>query len=130
MNFALSTPAGSILGQLATLTSRVRVWREDARARGVEIGPLRYRQSPIPRTRRRPDPFEAHWPELLPCLAADPDQTGRELFNTLQGRYPGHYTSGQLRTLQRRLKVWRRQAVQQLICEMQDFTEDVSSGIS
>ena len=117
-------------GQRAALTSRVRLWREDARARGVEIGRLHYRQSSIPRTRRRPDPFEKHWSELLPCLSADPDQTGRELFNTLTAKYPGYYTPGQLRTLQRRLKIWRRDAVQQLICEMQDFTQYVGAGIS
>ncbi len=117
-------------GQRAALTSRVRLWREDARARGVEIGRLHYRQSSIPRTRRRPDPFEKHWAELLPCLAADPDQTGRELFNALTAKYPGYYTPGQLRTLQRRLKIWRREAVQHLICEMQDFTQDVGAGIS
>jgi hypothetical protein len=117
-------------GQRAALTSRVKLWREDARARGVEIGRLHYRQSSIPRTRRRPDPFAKHWAELLPCLESDPDQTGRELFNTLLAKYPGCYTPGQLRTLQRRLKVWRREAVQHLSCEMHDFTQDVGSAIT
>jgi len=117
-------------GQRATLTNHVRRWREDARARGVEIGRIHYRQSSTPRTRRRPDPFEKHWPEMLPCLAADPDQTGRELFNTFTAKYPGYYTPGQLRTVQRRLKIWRRDAVQQLICEMKEFTQDVGAGTS
>jgi hypothetical protein len=117
-------------GQRATLTNHVRRWREDARARGVEIGRIHYRQSSTPRTRRRPDPFEKHWAEMLPCLEADPDQTGRELFNTFTAKYPGYYTPGQLRTLQRRLKIWRRDAVQQLVCEMKDFTQDVGAGTS
>ncbi len=52
-------------GQLAAFRQRIRVWREDARKRGVEIGSLRYRQSPKGRTRRRPDPLEANWAEML-----------------------------------------------------------------
>lgn len=117
-------------GQRATLTKHVRLWREDAQARGIEIGRIHYRQSSKPRTRRRPDPLAKHWAELLPCLEADPDQTGRELFNTLCAKYPGDHETGQIRTLQRRLKVWRREAVQHLICEMGDFTEDVGATTS
>ncbi len=116
-------------GQLRAFAQRVGRWREDARARGVIIGPLRYRQSPIPRTRRRPDPLQAHWAELCEWLNDDPDQTGSELFTTLRTKYPDCYTAGQLRTLQRRLKTWRHEAVQRLICEMQDFTQDVGSRI-
>jgi hypothetical protein len=114
-------------GQLAAFAHRVRRWREDARARGIVIGPLRYRQSPKPRTRRRPDPFQAHWAQLCEWLGEDPDQTGGELFSTLRAKYPDLYTAGQLRTLQRRLKVWRHEAVQRLICDMQDFTQNVGS---
>jgi hypothetical protein len=40
-------------GQLMAFRNRVRLWREDACARGIEIGPLHYRQSSKPRTRRR-----------------------------------------------------------------------------
>jgi hypothetical protein len=117
-------------GQLRAFAQRVGRWREDARARGEVIGPLRYRQSPIPRTRRRPDPLQAHWAELCEWLSDDPDQTGSELFTTLRKKYPDFYTGGQLRTLQRRLKIWRHEAVQRLICEMQDFTQDVGAGIA
>lgn len=112
-------------GQLRAFAHRVRQWREDARARGIEIGPLRYRQSPKPRTRRRPDPLQANWSEMLQCLETDPDQTARELLTTFQTRYPNRYHVGHLRTLQRRLKIWRRDVVQRLICEMEGFTEDV-----
>jgi hypothetical protein len=112
-------------GQLATLRNHVRRWRADARGRGIEIGSLRYRQSPKPRTRRRPDPLEAHWAEMLQCLETDPDQTARELLTAFQTRYPHRYNIGHLRTLQRRLKTWRRQAVQRLICDMDGLTEDL-----
>lgn len=112
-------------GQLATLRNHVRRWREDARERGIEIGSLRYRQSPKPRTRRRPDPLEANWAEMLQCLETDPDQTARELLTAFQARYPHRYNIGHLRTLQRRLKTWRRHAVQRLICDMDGLTEDL-----
>jgi hypothetical protein len=38
------------LGQLAALTRRVNLWREDARARGVVIGKRSHRTSGLPRT--------------------------------------------------------------------------------
>lgn len=113
-------------GQLMTFRNRVRLWREDARARGVEIGRLRYRQSSKPRTRRRPDPLEAHWAEMLQSLEADPDQTSHELLAAFMIRYPGRYEMGHLRTVQRRMKIWRHDAVQRLIIEMGGLTEDVS----
>ena len=116
-------------GQLAAFRLRVRRWREDARARGVEIGALRYRQSPKPRTRRRPDPLEANWAEMLQFLETDPDQTARELLTAFHVRYPDRYHAGHLRTLQRRLKIWRRDAVERLICDMEGLTEDVGCGV-
>jgi hypothetical protein len=113
-------------GQLMTFRNRVRLWREDARARGVEIGRLRYRQSSKPRTRRRPDPLEANWAEMLQSLEADPDQTSQELLAAFMIRYPSRYDVGHLRTVQRRMKIWRHDAVQRLIIEMDGLTEDVS----
>jgi hypothetical protein len=113
-------------GQLMAFRSRVRLWREDARARGIDIGRLQYRQSSKPRTRRRPDPLEANWAEMLHCLEADPDQTSQELLAAFKFRYPDRYHAGHLRTVQRRLKIWRHEAVQRLIVEMDGLTEDVS----
>ena len=84
-------------GQLMAFRNRVRLWREDARARGVEIGRLQYRQSSKPRTRRRPDPLEAHWAEMLQCLEADPDQTSQELLAAFGIQYPDRYHAGHLR---------------------------------
>ena len=115
-------------GQLMALRNRVRLWREDARARGIEIGRLHYRQSSKPRSRRRPDPLEANWAEMLQCLEADPDQTSQELLTAFKIRYPERYHAGHLRTVQRRLKIWRKDAVQRLICGMDGLTEDVSCG--
>jgi len=116
-------------GQLGAFICRVRLWRDDARARGVVIGKRSHRNTKS-RARTRPDPFQAHWAEMLQRLDADPDQTALELLSDLQARYPDRYDARHLRTLQRRLKVWRPQAVQRLICEMQGLTHDVGSHVT
>jgi len=65
--------------------------------------------------RTREDPFESVWAEITGWLDAEPDQTGVELHARLQRTYPGKYTDGQLRTLQRRLADWRLAASQRLV---------------
>jgi hypothetical protein len=52
------------------------------------------------------------------CLEQHPDQTALELLTEFQARYPGRYRLQQLRTLQKRVQMWRRQAVQRLIGEL------------
>jgi len=62
----------------------------------------------VPHTwRTRPDPFAEVWAELAAQLAAHPGLQAKTLFVDLQRRYPGRFADGQLRTLQRRIKVWR-----------------------
>jgi len=70
----------------------------------------------------------AHWPEMVQWLQEHPDQTAVELLTEFQARYPGLYSRSHLRTLRRRLQVWRREAIQRLICELRDSTQDVGSG--
>jgi Integrase core domain len=107
-------------GQIAALERRVRAWRQVAVARGVVIGRRMYRQSPTRvRWRTRPDPFATDWPEICQLLEADPDQSGKELFVQLGAKYPGRHQDGQLRTLQRRLKGWRAEAVRKLVFDLQ-----------
>ena len=65
--------------------------------------------------RSRRDPFETTWPLLRQWFDAEPERTGRELFERLQAEHPGVYPNGQLRTLQRRLKGWRREAARRLV---------------
>jgi hypothetical protein len=108
-----------------TLMRRVVAWRADARARGVVIGKIAYRKSEKPRGRTVPDPFQAHWTEMLEWLERNPDQTALELMIELIARYPDRYRLNHLRTLQRRVKIWRRGKVQELICEMDAFTQNV-----
>jgi hypothetical protein len=84
--------------------------------RAGEVRPTHYRKPRPPRCyRTRPDPFESVWPELCQLLETYPDQTGLELFEYLQTKYPQCYRPNQLRTLQRRLKTWRTQAARRLI---------------
>jgi hypothetical protein len=64
---------------------------------------------------RRPDPFAAVTAELRGWFEAEPWHTSRELLERLQAQCPGVYPDGQLRTLQRRLKEWRREAAHQMV---------------
>jgi len=57
--------------------------------------------------RTREDPFEKHWPGIKAHLELNPGLEAKTLFEDLQRRYPGQFADGQLRTLQRRIKVWR-----------------------
>lgn len=57
--------------------------------------------------RTREDPFSDAWPEVKEKLEINPGLEAKTLFEDLQRRYPGQYADGQLRTLQRRVKVWR-----------------------
>ena len=57
--------------------------------------------------RTREDPFEEHWPGIKANLELNPGLEAKTLFEDLQRRYPGRFADGQLRTLQRRIKIWR-----------------------
>ena len=57
--------------------------------------------------RTRKDPFAEVWEEVHAKLAVNPGLQAKTLFEDLQRRYPGRFAEGQLRTLQRRVKVWR-----------------------
>jgi hypothetical protein len=113
------------------LAKRVKQWRQDARARGVVIARPKYRRFSNKPRGHGPGPRSctAHWPEMLEWLEDHPDQTAIELLTEFQSRYPGLYSHSHLRTLRRRLQVWRREAIQRLICKMQEHTHDVSSGV-
>lgn len=53
------------------------------------------------------DPFEDVWDELLGYLIVNPGLQAVTFFKYLQKKSPGQLQDGQLRTLQRRIKVWR-----------------------
>lgn len=61
-----------------------------------------------PRTyRTRPDPFQEDWPGLEAMLRDAPGLEAKTLFADLRARKPGIFRDGHLRTLQRRVKLWR-----------------------
>ena len=65
-------------------------------------------ESRAPHTwRTRQDPFAEVWNEVQRILENDARIQAKTLFAWLQRRYPGRFSDGQLRTLQRRLKGWR-----------------------
>src|SRR5262245_4512147 len=84
-------------------------WREG------EVRPTSVAKAKPKRSRRRPDPFAAVTVELRGWFEAEPWHTSRELLERLQVQCPGIYPDGQLRTLQRRLKEWRREAAYQMV---------------
>jgi hypothetical protein len=57
--------------------------------------------------RTREDPFADVWEEVKEKLKINPGLEGKTLFEDLQRRYRGRFPDGQLRTFQRRVKVWR-----------------------
>ena len=65
--------------------------------------------------RTRQDPFEGVWPEILLWLQESPDATAKSLFARLVAAYPDTFTAGQLRTLQRRIREWRRVMARKLV---------------
>ena len=54
-----------------------------------------------------PDAFEEVWSTLEDMLGVNSGLEAKTLFQYLQRESPGRFQDGQLRTLQRRVKVWR-----------------------
>ena len=57
--------------------------------------------------RTREDPFEDVWNDIKSMLECNPGLEAKTIFEYLQRRCPGEFADGQLRTLQRRIKIWR-----------------------
>ena len=95
---------------------------------GGEVRPTSVAKAKPKRFRRRPDPFAAVTTELRAWFEAEPWHTSRELLERLQAERPGVYPDGQLRTLQRRLKEWRREAAHQMVFGTITANPGVSPG--
>lgn len=52
---------------------------------------------------------------LKAWFRADPSVTGRQLLERLQADHPGEYPDYLVRTVQRRLKIWRRESARALV---------------
>ena len=92
------------------LRSLAGAWRDG------EVRPT-HRQGPRParHCRTRTDPFEVAWPRVVTWLELEPDRTAKELLTRLRDEQPGVFSDGQLRTLQRRVKEWRRLTARRLV---------------
>lgn len=70
------------------------------------------------RGRRRPDPLIAVTDDLRSWFEADPAQTGSQLLLRLQASDPDRYPDALLRTVQRRLRIWRSEIASRLVFGM------------
>ena len=92
------------------LASLESAWRDG------EVRPThRAKQAAERHWRTRQDPFVGVWPEVLGWLELEPDTTAKEIFDRLSEANPSKFSSGQLRTLQRRVGEWRAHAVRRLM---------------
>lgn len=84
--------------------------------RAGEVRPT-HRRAPKPGHwwRTRKDPFAEVWPVLLGWLEETPDMEAKQMLKRLQASGYGNFPDGQLRTLQRRVRLWRMRIVQQLV---------------
>ncbi len=92
------------------LDSLSAAWQEG------EVRPT-HRQKPraIRHWRTRADPFERAGPRIRAWLDVEPARNAKELLERLYDEYPGEFSNGQLRTLQRRVKAWRADAARRLV---------------
>jgi len=77
------------------------------------------------RGRARLQCFEDVWPEVLYWLSEEPDATAKSLFERLMIKYPDKFNSGQLRTLQRRVKEWRYVMARELVFACNESEDDM-----
>jgi hypothetical protein len=83
------------------------------------------------RGRRRPDPLVEVTEMLRAWFDAEPWRTARELLEKLQADQPGAYAEGLLRTLQRRLKIWRAERAHEMVFgspQQESAASDAAAG--
>ena len=85
---------------------------------GGEVRPTARAKPKQKRGRRRPDPLVQVTEQLRAWFEADPSRTAHELLTRLQAEHPDRYPDGLLRTVQRRVKVWRGEMAHALVFGM------------
>jgi hypothetical protein len=92
------------------LTSLATAWKSG------EVRPTHEQKGRMPRWwRTRRDPLTEVWPTVEQWLLEDPTLTARDLLERLLSRTPDAASDAQLRTLQRRIKAWRRDRARYLV---------------
>jgi len=99
-NLPVEAPDGGLPIE-AFLSSLRTAWK------GGEARPTAAERPKQKRGRRRPDPLVSVTEQLKAWFELEPWRTGRELLEKLQAERPETYPDGLLRTVQRRLKIWR-----------------------
>jgi hypothetical protein len=72
-----------------------------------DLGKLPSQSTPQRWWRTRADIFQEVWPEVEQLLSTDPRIEAVTLFDHLCRKYEGRFNPSHLRTLQRRVKIWR-----------------------
>ena len=85
----------------AFLSSLRTVWQNG------EARPTASNKPKQKRGRRRPDPLINVTEQLKCWFEEEPWRSASELLDRLQAEQPGHYPDALLRTVQRRLRIWR-----------------------
>lgn len=93
-------------GNLETAAAKAGMDAKTAR-KYRRLGRMPSELMPVPRWRTREDVFQGFWEEVQSLLEVNQGLEAKTIFEYLQRRYPGRFADGQLRTLQRRVKVWR-----------------------
>ena len=73
----------------------------------LQLGKMPSEAQSVHDWRTREDPFAEVWEEIKTELEVNPGLEAKTLFCELQRRFPGRFPDGQLRSLQRRVKIWR-----------------------
>jgi len=93
-------------GSKATAASKAGMDRKTARKYvNIRLLPSQIKKPHTWPTRK--DPFKDVWDKIKGMLKVSPGLEAVTIFDYLQKKRPGHYPDGQLRTLQRRIRIWR-----------------------
>ena len=93
-------------GSLETAAAKAGMDAKTAR-KYRRLGRIPSELTPVARRRTREDAFQGVWEEVQSLLEVNQGLEAKTIFEYLQRRYAGRFADGQLRTLQRRVKVWR-----------------------
>lgn len=105
-----ATAASEAGAELGAFLSGLRVaWKEG------EVRPTARPKPSKPRYRTVPDPLAAVTGQMKAWFDAEPGITGRELLDRLQAAEPDAYPDKLIRTVQRRVKIWRREHARSLV---------------
>jgi hypothetical protein len=94
--------------KLSQVASAAKTGISERSARRLEDTQSLPSQRPARNWRTREDPLSAVWDsEVIPLLQTDARLNAVTLLEELQRRYPGQWDTNVLRTLQRRIRLWR-----------------------